>query len=193
MSQTLTPVYSIKKIASTSIPVGWEGTDGIAQQLSEGYIVLWQHHAIFTGVIEGGNTTWLNDSQPVSGDEHFVRVRAFNEAKEFHFWKTGGNIQGRLRTDAPGEDQEIIDASMMLRGVVGKLIQKPDADQKPAQLFSGAGHVVGKLIQKSDADLAVSDLAVVTRNYIAYDSTTQQAGYLDSRFVKFQPFNTKQP
>ncbi|MCW5925082.1 MAG: hypothetical protein KIS77_22390 [Saprospiraceae bacterium] len=169
MSQLLTPVYSIKKIASASIPVGWEGADAIAQQLSEGYIVLWQHHAIFTGVIEGGNTTWLNDIQPVSGDEHLFRVRAFNEAKEFHFWKTGGNIQGRLRTDAPGEGQEIVDASMMLRGVVGKLLQK------------------------AHADLAVSDLAVVTRNYIDYDAATQQAGYVDSRFVKFQPFNINQP
>lgn len=164
MSQFLTPVYTIKQIASTSTPVKWESMEAIAPQIGEGYIVLWQHHSIFTGVVEGGKVTWLNDTQPVSGDEHLVRVRAFNEAREYHFWRSGGTLQGRLRTDAPGGSQEIVDTYMMLRGVVGKALQK------------------------ASPDLAANDLAVVTRNYIAYDETTHQAGYVDSRFVTFKPF-----
>lgn len=168
MSQPLTPVYRIQKIASTSAPASWESIADTARQLREGYIVLWQYHAIFTGVVEGGKVTWLND-EPVAGDEHLVRVRAFNEAREYYFWRSGSKMQGRLRTDAPGEGQEVVDTSMMLRGVVGQPLQK------------------------ASADLAANDLAVVTRNYIDYDKTTQQAGYVDSRFVKFQPFNAINP
>ncbi len=166
MSQILTPVYKILQIASTSTPVKWESMKAIAQQIGEGYIVLWQHHAIFTGVVEGGRVTWMNDTQPVTGDEHLIRVRAFNEAKEYHFWRSGGKIQGRLRTDTPGDGHEVVDTSMMLRGVLGKPLQE------------------------ASNDLAVNDLMVVTRNYIGHDETTQQAGYVDSRFVKFQPFNS---
>ncbi|MDX2245357.1 MAG: CRISPR-associated protein Csx19 [Bacteroidia bacterium] len=164
MSQLLTPVYTIQKISSTSTPASWESIDAIARQLGEGYIVLWQHHAIFTGVVEG-KVTWLNDAQPVIGDEHMVRVRAFNETQEYHFWRSNGKIQGRLRTDAQAGDQEVVDTQMMLRSVVGKALRK------------------------AHPDLVSEDVALITRNYIAYDSATQQAGYVDSRFVKFQPFN----
>ncbi|MEZ4829279.1 MAG: CRISPR-associated protein Csx19 [Bacteroidia bacterium] len=167
MSQLLNPVYPIKKISSTSTPVTWESIEAMARQLGKGYVLLWQHHAIFTGVIEAGKITWLNDTQPVMGGEHLVRVRAFNETQEYHFWRSSGKMLGRLRTDTSGEGQEVVDTSMMLRGVVGKPLQK------------------------ARPELAVKDLAVVTRNYIAYDNTTTQASYVDSRFVKFQPFNHK--
>lgn len=163
MSQILRPVYTIQQITSTSSLVNWDSIADTVRQLMEGYIVLWQHHAIFTGVVVGGKVTWLND-EPVAGEAHHVRVRAFNEAREYHFWRSGSKMQGRLRTDAPGEGQEVVDTSMMLRGVVGQPLQK------------------------ASNDLAVNDLAVVTRNYIGHDETTQQVGYVDSRFIKFQPF-----
>lgn len=165
MSQLLTPVYTIQEINSTSKPVGWENIDIIARQIGEGYIVLWQHHAIFVGEVKGNEVTWLDDIQPAEGDKHLVRMRAFSEAQEYHYWRSGGNIHGRLRMDAPGEGQEVVDTSMMLRGGVGKLWGKEEKDK----------------------------WAVVTRNYIDYDDTNQQVGYVDSRFVKFQPFNSNNP
>lgn len=164
MSQALTQLYRIKKIASTASPVEWKGIEELTSHICNGYVVLWQHHAIFIGIIEVGKVHWLNDAQPVDGHNRFLRLRAFNASTEYHFWRSGADFRGRLRIDAEGDSSEIVDTKMKLRSVIGKPLRK------------------------AHPDLATEDLAVVTRNYISYDKATQQAGYVDSRFLDFKPF-----
>jgi hypothetical protein len=167
MSQHLSPIYTIQTLSTSSTPMTWEGVNAISEEISQGFVLLWQHHAIFSGVVESGEVSWLNDDKPVAGDEHFLRLRAFNEAKEYHFWRSGHELRGRLRIDSMGDEQEAIDTQMLLRGVVGRPLQK------------------------ANVSLAYDNLAVVTRNYIDYAEATHQAGFTDSRFVTFQPFNTR--
>ncbi|MBX2929799.1 MAG: hypothetical protein KF852_18340 [Saprospiraceae bacterium] len=164
MSQLLTPVYDIQQIASTSTPVAWESIEAIAQRIGEGYIILWQHHAISTGLIEGGKIHWRSEAKPVMDDAHLLKIRAFNEVREYYFWRSSDGMRGRLRSDEDGEVQDFLDAKMMLRSVVGKPLQK-------------VRH-----------DLVSNQLTLITRNYIGYDRDTYQAGYVDSRFVAFQAF-----
>lgn len=161
MSQ-IHPVYQIKPISSVHELVEWQGLDFIARLLADGYVVLWQHHAVFTGQINGGAIHWLSDENPETGDEHIVRLRAFNQRQEYHFWRTSDGIMGRLRTDdETGKGTEIIDTQMVLRGVVADPLRR---------VLEGT-------------------LSVLTRNYIDYDPYTNQAGYVDSRFVSFTQKN----
>ena len=166
---SLQPVYEIKTISSKTEPVKWQSLETIAELISDGFIVLWQHHAVFTGQLKGGVIHWQNVENPVAKDEHLVRLRAFNQKQEYHFWRTSEGIKGRLRTDDDtGNGAEVVDTSMVLRGVVAKplKIKKVNTELKEAKI-----------------------LGVLTRNYIEYSPKTQQAGYIDSRFVDFEPFN----
>ncbi len=160
MNQSLTAVYNIKTIDSTSSTAEWEGIEAITKHMNQGFIILWQHHAIFTGVIEAGKLHWLNESQPIEDDSHIIRLRAFNKTQEYHFWRSGVQIKGRLRTDAEGNAQDIVDTEMVLRGVVAtKLFKEMRATERDTILIK-------------------------TRNYIEVNELGQ-AGYVDSRFLDF--------
>jgi hypothetical protein len=167
MSQIPEPVYQINKISSEAETTNWQGLKPISTLLSNGFVVLWQHHAVFTGEIKGGVIHWLNNESPVPDDEHLVRLRAFNQKQEYHFWRSSEGIKGRLRTDDDtGNGAEVINTQMVIRGVIAKPLKKVSTEFAEAKT-----------------------LAVLTRNYIDYDPKTQQAGYVDSRFVNFESFN----
>lgn len=166
MSQNPEPAYHIKTVSSVPEPVEWQGLDAIAKNIVGGYAVLWQHHAVFTGQIKDGRIEWLNSESPVTDDKHMVRLRAFNQNEEYHFWRTSDGIKGRLRRDGETEgESDVIDTKMILRSVVAHPLKK------------------------IRADFEEGTLAVLTRNYIDYDAQTKQAGYVDSRFVNFELFN----
>jgi hypothetical protein len=168
MSQDLKPVYQIKTLSSNAEPVEWLGLEIVAQEINNGYAVLWQHHAVFTGQIDEGTIQWLNGEHLVSGDEHIVRLRAFNEKEEYHYWRTSDGIKGRLRRDSGTESKaDVIDTQMVLRSVVANPLKKVSAE------------------------FGEATIGVLTRNYIGYDNETKQAGYVDSRFVDFEQFNAK--
>lgn len=124
MNELIKPVYDIQKVFSSVNLLEWKGINEVADNLENGYMVLWQHHAIFTGKVEDKVICWLSGS-PELGDIHFVRLRAFNESKEYHYWKGTHSIEGRLRDDLVGTEIEVVDACMVLRSVVGRVIQQP--------------------------------------------------------------------
>ena len=164
MNQVLEPAYQIKTLSSKAESAEWLGLEAVIQEINNGYAVLWQHHAVFLGQINDGNIEWLNMDQPIDDEEHLVRLRAFNENQEYHFWRTSEGIKGRLRKDNLTEGEtEVIDTQMVLRGVVAEPLLKENGELKKGKL-----------------------LAVSTRNYIGYNSQTKQAGYVDSRFVNFE-------
>jgi hypothetical protein len=168
MNQVLEPAYQIKTLSSKAESTEWLGLGAVIQEINNGYAVLWQHHAVFTGQINDGNIQWLNSEQPVDDDKHLVRLRAFNENQEYHFWRTSDGIKGRLRRDGGTESKaDVIDTQMVLRSVVANPLKKVNVE------------------------FAEGTLAVLTRNYIGYDNDTKQAGYVDSRFVNFEQFNTE--
>jgi len=162
-SQNLKPAYEVKEVATNSSSPPWSNIDNICQDIQNGWIVLWQYHAVFTGQVESGKVQWLTNTNPEADDKHLVRIRAFNASKEYHFWKSGQKIKGRLRTDGAGEPVEYIQTEMVLRSIVATPLKK------------------------ASFELSEGTLAIVTRNYIGYHPETHQAGYVDSRFVDFEP------
>lgn len=157
MSETTT-IYQAKPINTSHSTATWCGWNTLASDLQNGYIVLWQYHGVFVGIISNGNITW--QKIPEADDKHIERIRAFNESKEYHFWRSNGILKGRLRVDEDSGETLCVDTAMLLRSVVANQL---------------------KLL---DAELAASNnIQIKTRNYIDYNETGQ-AGYVDSRFLK---------
>jgi hypothetical protein len=162
------PVYKIQTVSSSVEPIEWKGLQEVANSLKNGYLILWQHHGIFTGKVEEKLITWLS-GEPEVDDSHFVRLRAFNEWREYHYWKVGQVIKGRIRFEEfdKANPCEVIDSQMILKGIVGEPLKKVSAS------------------------MAEHTIVILTRNYIGYNPELHQAGYVDSRFVNFQLFNPK--
>lgn len=164
MSGNLKAVYQEEWYNTTSIPCAWATLQELATELENGWVVFWQHHQIALGKIENTQIEWLTEA-PIEGEDHLMRVRAFNEAVEYHFWRSGKQIKGRKRVDSLTEpkDTSCVDTKMMLRSELAKPL-KSILGEKP-------------------------NLAVLTRNYIGYENPeVPQAGYVDSRFVEFLIF-----
>jgi hypothetical protein len=154
----LKPAYKIEACNSKVEPIEFQSFDNVLQEFDDGYAVLWQHHKVFVGKIAKKEINWTNNKIPDSDfNKYLVRLRVFNKEMEYHFWRTGGKIKGRLRIDKVGEDVSFVDTSMNLRGVAGEQVQK----------LNGNNH----------------SFFIKTRNYL--NSGNEQAGYVDSRFVEF--------
>lgn len=157
--ETLQPVYNVHSFKSSSTPAEWSSLEVIFQSIRNGWAILWQHHSVFTGEVVDGKVQWLG-GEPELDDIHLVRFRAFNEDREYHFWRSGQEIKGRLRSDGPGVNTEYMDTAMVLRSMVAKPL-------------------------KSLQEFTEGEISICTRNYVGYNSDTCQAGYVDSRFVNF--------
>jgi hypothetical protein len=159
MSVKLESVYKEKRCTSDVSSCTWSDLDTMIAEISEGWVVYWQYHQVFVGQIEGKLINWLNGVPNPQDQDHLVRLRAFNEEKEFHFWRSGGQIKGRKRVDDGAEgDTSYVETDMVLRSEIALPLKDVFGSDKKFWL--------------------------VTRNYIGYDDA-QQAGYVDSRFVKF--------
>jgi hypothetical protein len=155
---SLKPAYGIETCKSKVEPVAFESFDVVMKNIDNGYAVLWQYHDVFVGKIGTNTITWANDKTPESDfKKHLVRLRVFNNEMEYHFWRTGNKIKGRLRIDTEGDDVSYVDTSMNLRGVAGEQVQK----------LHDNNH----------------SYFIKTRNYL--NAGIEQAGYVDSRFVEF--------
>ncbi|MCW5907197.1 MAG: hypothetical protein KIS94_05020 [Chitinophagales bacterium] len=153
-----TTAYEAIKINTSSRPKSWDGWNTLANDLQNGYIVLWQYHGVFAGIISNGTITWCK--QPETEDKHIERIRAFNESKEYHFWRSSSGLVGRLRTDsnATNGDTLCADTAMLLRSVIVRQLGNSKEEEK---------------------------WFITTRNYIDYNEIGQ-AGYVDSRFLKIE-------
>ncbi|MCZ2459993.1 MAG: hypothetical protein LC128_10255 [Chitinophagales bacterium] len=160
--------YVAKPIKSNSVEYNYTSIVVVAEEIKEGYIVLWQHHGVFVGEVKNKKVSWLYDSkknkQVYSEEEikkdNIVRIRAFTETKEIHIWRSGNELKGRLRTDDAGKEMEYIETDMKLRSVIAHPL-------------------------KNNEKFNSEDIFLRTRNYIGYTDDIRQAGYVDSRFVEF--------
>ena len=155
--------YNLKFISSRIDPYEFDVLDSIAEKLTSGYIILWQHHGVFAGEIKDAKITWNKTGVIEKDTAHIVRIRAFNESTEFHIWRSGNDLKVRKRVDVGESANEqnidytlipIVNTIMVLRAVI-------------AQQITGCSKIM-------------------TRNYInQFDENNFQAAYSDSRLVKF--------
>jgi len=163
---TIQPAYGIEKINSNAEQAAWENLAAVGNALGKGMILLWQHHQLFVGCVANGRIQWLHGKkksmEPEKEDKHLVRLRAFNDKLEYHFWRSGQHIQGRLRSDDGPGNTEYTDTTMQVRGVVAEPLRNSLDEYQKATAIN-----------------------IRTRNYIGYHPHTRQAHYVDSRFIAF--------
>ncbi len=127
--------------------------------ISDGYILIWYYDDLVVDVLKNVLASSFFADKEL---EDIVRIRAFNDQKELHVWRSGKQLYSRMRSD----DEEIIPApiikEMMVVGKVANQLQEKFKDE-----FEGLKHI-----------------AIQTKNYVGYNDIGQ-AGYEDSRFVKF--------
>ncbi|MBK9270721.1 MAG: hypothetical protein IPM48_03920 [Saprospiraceae bacterium] len=153
-----TTAYQAKEINTSHEPITWSGLDTLASDLKNGHLLLWQYHGVFVGSITNGKISW--QKTPETNAKHIERIRAFNESKEYHFWRNVSGLMGRLRTDIDGSKGEklYVDTNMLLRGVIVRQLPISKEGEK---------------------------WYITTRNYIEYNEIGQ-AGFVDSRFVEYK-------
>jgi hypothetical protein len=166
--------YTLRSAQTESVHYPFTSLEDITTELGSGYIVLWQYHSIFVGKVEHGLVRWLSTKgeQPENEQKHIVRLRAFNEDREYHIWRSDDRLEGRLREDkvigrSNMETEAIptVDTCMVLRGVVGELLASSREFENMEKLH------------------------IQTRNYVGYNDIGQ-AGYEDSRFVSIKTDKT---
>lgn len=114
------------------------------------------------------------------------KMRLFNQNQELFIWKKNARgFVGRLRIDGEGDETDVVEAKQMLWGT----------DSQPQDDFSELFEERGTKIILPFNDLKVNKenrIFILTRNYVSYmtcDSSYEQAGYVDSRFVAFTDKN----
>jgi hypothetical protein len=134
--------YKAQPIDSRTSPWDTESQDffeRVAQEIPNGEAIIWMYHRITPLSIKGG--VWSREDLPAI--DHIVRMRAFNEQSEIHVWRSRNQLQGRLRTDTPGQTTKVVDTGQYLLPSIRKLWKDRDCEQ------------------------------IVTRNYIGHNGTGQ--------------------
>lgn len=161
MSDTKTTSYLAKKTSSkVLLEKGTADLQIMANFIGKGWIILWQHHAVFAIKVQSGSFD-APVGMAADQSQHLVRARAFGESKEWHVWREEDGLNGRQRIDHSSHDADettYIDAQLRLRGM---------------------------LVHQLDSSQPGEDWVLHTRNYIGFNPY-HLAGYVDSMFLSIE-------
>ncbi|AKB58686.1 type III-D CRISPR-associated protein Csx19 [Methanosarcina barkeri] len=156
----------------------------------KGFCVSYLDNEVLIGKYNGNEFNFYQNKLP---EPKFIqKLRLFNETQELLLWRkkwkdTYGEFAFRLRVDEDGSENDVIDAKQVLWGTTAKKLDEE---------FTEISEIRGTKIILPFSDIEVDDkdrrVFILTRNYISYDtndSSYQQAGYVDCRFVKFTDEN----
>ncbi len=155
--------------------------DHLKEHFETAYVVLWLDNEVMIGL-------WKDEKFVFSKNKTFdfkyvQRLRAFDNDKEIHIWRSGGQWNGRVRIDKDaGNDTDVVIAHQLLFGTKGK-----NFDSQFIEIKEDRGT---KLIlpiadfhfdEKGDPQ---SRIFIKTYNYVTTNKIGQ-ATYFDCRFVAF--------
>ncbi len=161
MSNTEKIGYLVQKTSSEVLmDKGTADLQAMADFIGKGWIILWQHHAVFAIEVQSGS---FKAPVGMAADQshHLVRARAFGENKEWHVWREEDGLKGRQRIDLSSHNEgetTYIETQMRLRGM---------------------------LVHQMDSSQPDEDWVLHTRNYIGF-SPYHLAGYDDSMFLSIE-------
>lgn len=146
--------------------------------IQDGRMVAYLNFKVAIGKIRQGRLEFYGNEE--FDPKYLLQLRVFDQDKELHIRRKGEHrFLLRYRTDGEGEPVEAVEAYQMLWG--------RSRDDVPGWVRLSEKRGV-ELILPWDRTLKKgSRLWLRTRNYIGYNEETQQAGYLDSRFIEFVP------
>lgn len=136
-------------------------------------VVAWQVHRIVWGRWQDGGIVLADGSE--LDIVLMQEMRIFNETEELHLHKRGDGFAWRYIDDESGESSEFIDSASRLWG------------KKTSEAVDGFVRLADRarkisMVVPTEANGEFYEL--MTRNYIAYDAMTGQAGYGDYRFLR---------
>lgn len=156
----------------------------------KGLCVSYLDNEVLIGKYDGNELKFYQNK--LSEPQFIQKLRLFNETQELLLWRKKwkdmcGEFFFRLRVDGDGIETDVIDAKQVLWGTTAKKLEDG---------FTEISEIRGTKIILPFNDIEVDDkekrVFIFTRNYISYDtndSSYQQAGYVDCRFIKFTDEN----
>jgi len=146
---------------------------------STGYVVSYLDYKVLIGKVTPENLYFFNNE--TIEEKYIQRLRLFNQSRELLLWRENGELKSRLRIDEEGDDTYAIDACQMLWGT-----DKEELDEGWIKLFEQRGPELILPYEKVRIDNWKNRLFLKTRNYIQFHPETQQATYVDCRFIGFK-------
>lgn len=151
------------------------------------YVALWLDYKVLIGL-------WQDEKFRFYKDEPFElkyvqRLRAFNEQRELHVWRTNGKWKGRFRSDIAGEPAEAVEAHQLLFGTKGERLSPEFASIEEDR---GTKLILPLQNLRFDKDGNPNTRVFIrTYNYVR-PNTVHQASYVDCRFVAFADENQQE-
>jgi CRISPR-associated protein (TIGR03984 family) len=157
--------------------------DALSLFNSTGYAIAYLDYKVLIGKVNNDSFEFYNNE--TIEERYIQRLRLFNNDKELLIWRDNNGLKGRLRIDGEGEDTFVVDACQVLWGT-----KKDKLGNGWIKLFEDRGT---ELILPYDEGVIIDDkknrLFIMTRNYVSVYPETNQATYVDCRFLTF----TEQP
>jgi len=145
-----------------------------------GYGVAYIDYKVLVGKYDNSLLVFYNNE--VFNIMYLQKIRVFNAEKELFIWRRGENLFNmRLRSDSGGEKQYVVDAEQVLWGTRQKTLEAGWS-----KIFESRGMEIILPFTSNRLDENEYRVKIKTRNYIAFNQVGQ-AGYVDSRFMKFVP------
>lgn len=160
-----------------------------ANFMHKGICVAYLDHVVLFGKYDGEDFHFYQNEKL---EPKFIqKMRLFDINQELYLWKKSENrFSGRLRIDGAGEETDIVDAKQVLWGTKSK------SYGDFTEIYEDRGTKI--ILPFKDVEIdAKKDpknrIFILTRNYVSYDtnSSCEQAGYNDCRFVAFVDKNGK--
>jgi CRISPR-associated protein (TIGR03984 family) len=169
----------LKEIKSYSEPASISSID-VALRLfnSTGYVVAYLDYKVLIGKINNNKFEFYNSKNIY--EKYIQRLRLFNEQKELLIWRGKNGLEGRLRLDDEGSEIFVVDACQVLWGT-----KKQELNNGWTKLSEDRGTELILPFKGLDVNDKEKRVFLKTRNYVDFHNKTQQATYIDCRFVKF--------
>jgi CRISPR-associated protein (TIGR03984 family) len=159
----------------------WPGLEQLVGDfIQDGKVVAYLNYKVLIGKIDQGRLEFYEDEE--FNPKYLLQLRAFDPDREFYIYRKNLNrFLLRYRTDGAGESVEAVETKQILWGRYNEAVSLQ------------TGWV--RLSEKRGVELTLpydqrlkqgTSIWLKTRNYIGYNDI-HQAGYIDSRFVKFEP------
>lgn len=154
----------------------------------KGICIFYLDYKVLIGKYDGENFTFQEDKE---FEPRFIqKMRLFNTDRELFLWRINKKgFRRRLRIDYEGNEIDVVDSNQVLWGTTS--ISKGEF----TEISEERGTKLILPIKDLKVDNSENRAFILTRNYISYktyDSTYEQAGYEDCRFVAITDKNRNQ-
>lgn len=135
------PIYEIKSMYAAKVKKRKFSENAFitetAVEIHNGKLIAWYYDRISVAEITDGKILRVDPQLPLN-TEYLLRLRVFNQTKEWHVWKQSDGIYGRLRDDNVQEESvEFVDATMRVKEVIAKQVNTSNNIQLTTRNYIG--------------------------------------------------------